>query len=116
MPYEPTRIPNNLKHTYPKDPEVALPTIGRIVYIYFEDNPKEHAAIVAAVPGGRWGAYAIDCLVAMPDGWRTHGAVPHLKDAHPGDTHWDWMPYQKGQAAKTEALQAQLDTLEDGKR
>ncbi|MNM44923.1 hypothetical protein D3C81_558310 [compost metagenome] len=24
---------------------------------------------------------------------------------------WDWMPYQKGQAAKTEALESQLKSL-----
>lgn len=33
-----------------------------------------------------------------------HASLPR----HEGEPYWDWMDYQKGQAAKTEALEAQL--------
>ena len=92
--------------------EVALPTIGRVIYLYdstMTGVDRPYLGMVADVVGGD----TINAVGFNHDGDVLVGGiqnVPHDSDK-PNDAKvwWDWMPYQKGQAAKTEALQAQLD-------
>jgi hypothetical protein len=106
---------------FPKN-KIPLPTVGRIVYVYGQ-NIGPFAAIVTQA----WD----DTLVADLHVFSCRGRLDRPKDEnHPGllpvsltvdhylvphiscgDTGicWDWMPYQKGQAAKAEQLQAELD-------
>jgi len=92
---------------YEKENKVAVPTIGRVVYYHVPGMAQPMAAIVASVVGD----YTINVGFLHPDG--VGGAareVPHIDQRQTPDTPcWDWMDYQKGQAAKTEALQAELD-------
>jgi hypothetical protein len=92
------------------------PTVGRVVWYW----PSEHhdptpkfkgeplAAIIARVIDDR----TVNLLVIRADGV-TYGRhdVVLLQDGD-GRTkegrYCEWMPYQKGQAAKTEALEKQL--------
>lgn len=41
-------------------------------------------------------------------GGNVHAAtlVPHVDEKGDGTSWWDWMPFQKGQAQKTEALES----------
>lgn len=91
---------------FPKPPAVQLPTVGRNVHFFVPGYPEPMAAIVAAVEHG----YTINLGVFNYDGSvHNRQLVPHASDAPVGRPYWDWMDYQKGQAAKTEALQAELD-------
>lgn len=83
----------------------ALPTIGRVVYWYPADKTKERAAIVADVDD-----YTVNLSVVNHDG-SVAGLrnVPHVSLGQSGGAgHWDWMPFQKGQQAKTEELEKAL--------
>jgi hypothetical protein len=88
------------------------PTIGRIVWFFppidggrHEDGQPFGSMIAGVNDGG-----TINLQVAARDG-SPYGAsnVLLVQDGDPIDqdkAHAVWMPYQKGQAAKTEALQA----------
>jgi hypothetical protein len=87
------------------------PTIGRVVIIQ-RGAPGAQAdgwpALVNKVHGDR-------CINAAGfNEWGTSvgfSSLPLLQDDDvppPVGPYAEWMPYQKGQAAKTEALQAQL--------
>lgn len=82
------------------------PTIGRVVW-YFEApaTPEPRAALVSYVHGDR----CVNLAVFNANG-ENFGAtsVPLQQDGDPMPIgcRCEWMPYQKGQAAKTEALEA----------
>jgi len=81
------------------------PTVGRVVWFYYSTAPKEPlAAIVAKVHSDR----KVNLMVIDEDG-STNGvtSVRLLQDDDkPEDDFWcAWMPYQLGQAAKTEAAE-----------
>ncbi len=85
------------------------PTVGRNVLYRGKDNVVR-AAIVAAVHG----QFCVNLFVfgsSADDedcGYKTsvtHGDIEHEPGCFPS---WSWMPYQKGQAAKTEQLEAKL--------
>lgn len=87
----------------------AAPTVGRVVWYRGKDNVVR-AAIVAAVHSQfcinlfAFGATADD----SDCGYKTevtHGDIEHEPSCCPS---WSWMPYQKGQAAKTEQLEAKF--------
>jgi hypothetical protein len=93
--------------TYPKN-NIALPTVGRIVLFQSQYNAPAVPAIVVAVDDG---SHTIGHLhVFTTSGPKGYDMVRHVSDS-PGKytPRWDWMPYQKGQAAKTEQLQEELD-------
>jgi len=74
------------------------------------DHVEPFPAIVTVVKADR---YTIPVLtVFLHDGARVVQDTRHkdelVKDLA-GWAYWDWMDYQKGQAAKTEALQLQLE-------
>jgi threonine dehydrogenase-like Zn-dependent dehydrogenase len=89
---------------------IINPTVGRIVWYRGLDG-KTRDAVVAAVHG----PFSLNLYVFGIDpmdheqGYKT--TVTHADpEIEPGCLpSWDWMPYQKGQAAKTEALQAQTE-------
>jgi len=93
---------------FPKNPEpkkVEAPTIGRVV-LFFDTDGLKRAGIVANV----YEDYVINIMVADHDG-STYPAtmVTHKTEGKPvSNRYWDWMDYQKGQAAKTEQLEAKL--------
>lgn len=86
------------------------PSTGRIV-LYRHDglaNPEPHAAIVIAVQDDR----SVNLACFSPDGTYYHRlAAPLLQDddAAPAEGGYaEWMPFQKGQAVKTEAAESDL--------
>lgn len=110
-PRKETSVPQPWKYEKAKN-EVALPTIGRVIYLY--DNAmtgvdRPYLGMVADVIGG----HTINAVAFSHDGDLIVGGlqnVPHDSDKAPdAKVWWDWMPYQKGQAAKTEELQRELD-------
>lgn len=91
-------------------PKIALPTVGRIVLVYDRSIDTTLAAIVAKVN-------MLDPMVINVGAFDENGcARPMQQIRHVSEKHefcevwWDWMDYQKGQAAKTEQLEAQLKT------
>jgi hypothetical protein len=85
------------------------PTVGRIVHLRIGAGATPLAGIISAVNAdgtinvGYWTGDA-----------RHKGAVdvPLVQDGEPAPKrmHATWMAYQKGQAAKTEQLQSQVDS------
>jgi hypothetical protein len=89
------------------------PTIGRIVWYrgtvhdLIPKNDQPLAAIVTYV----WGPRLVNLAVFDPNGMSfSRTSVEFLQDgdAQPRGNFCEWMPYQKGQAAKTEKLEAVL--------
>lgn len=83
------------------------PTVGRIVHYFLANvHDKPHAALLVGVNSER----NINLAVFNDDGSHFRAvSVPLLQDQDtpPEDAPYAaWMVYQKGQAAKTEALQA----------
>ena len=97
-----------------------IPTVGRVVYF----TPSMSVAIPVSTDGGGVCAALItavhnkNCVnLAVFDANGNHHAfcsVNHVSvvptTVHGASDHhtWDWMPYQKGQAAKTEQVEAKL--------
>ena len=85
------------------------PTIGRVVWFHPLDADPEitHAAIVCHV----WSDVEVNLCVFDSNG----GSYPTKRTFlyqgegdRPTHNFAEWMPYQQGQAAKTEALEKQL--------
>lgn len=83
-----------------------IPTVGRIVYYKSYGTPngeyksEDRAAIITRVHTD----VCVDLCVFNPTGLFFNTSV--MQGTEGGQ--WDWMPYQKGQAAKTEQLEAEL--------
>jgi hypothetical protein len=90
------------------------PTVGRIVYYKSYGTPngeyksEDRAAIITRVHNDT----CVDLAVWNPTGMFFNTSV--VQGTNGGQ--WDWMPFQKGQAAKTEELELQIkefnETLE----
>jgi hypothetical protein len=86
------------------------PTVGRVVYYIEFEGATPLAAIIAYVNPNASdfvNLMVID-VYGMPN---SRTAVPLSQDDNGYSVvypHAEWMAYQKGQAAKTEALEAQL--------
>jgi len=88
---------------------MITPTIGRVVLVFGRsgsvDPSNPEPALIAKV----WS----DTLINA-GGFDANGqpfsacSLPLAQDSPMGGYHAEWMPFQKGQAAKTEALEAQL--------
>lgn len=86
------------------------PTVGRIVYYHDKDSGSQpNAAIINCVHGDRMVSL---CVFPPCGGPRPESSVPLIQESDeapaPGSRYCEWMPYQKGQAAKTEALESKL--------
>lgn len=86
------------------------PTVGRVVWFTPADadlitryGGQRFAAIVAYV----WSDWLVNLTVFDHDGYaHARTSVPLLQDGEPkqeGGHYCEWMPYQKGQAAKLQA-------------
>lgn len=94
---------------------IIEPTVGRVVHYMAPGQPHELAALVTHVHHSRM----VNLTVCQPNG-ETMAAtrVPLCQpgdDANPEDEYCEWMPYQVGQAAKTEdvigVLTSRVDAL-----
>lgn len=96
-----------MSNSFPKN-KIEIPTVGRIVHFYEPGHSEPWPAIVVAVPDRPLYPHL---AVYTLDGVNLRRDTPHMSvsDARTDAPYWDWMPYQKSQAAKTEALQAELD-------
>jgi hypothetical protein len=96
--------------------QMIKPTVGRVVW-YHPDNVdniihtkgQPPAGIVAHV----WSDSCVNLAVFDSNG-RTHNYTSVFlyqgDTERPSSCYAEWMPYQKGQAAKTEALEKQIST------
>jgi hypothetical protein len=102
-------------------PKIALPTVGRIVHVFgvTKDGGSPDAPRVAMVCGTEPGQLTINAAIWTRTGDAFLGGVqnlPHVSlPRHDGQPYWDWMDYQKGQAAKTEQLE-QLVNLRNSEK
>lgn len=85
------------------------PTVGRIVYYKSYGTPGgeypsvDRAAIITQVHN----ATCVDLCVFNPTGQFFNQGV--TQGPNPGQ--WDWMPFQKGHAQKTEELEREVAAL-----
>lgn len=98
------------------DHKIIEPTVGRVVHFHiagiappgFTTNPSNtYKADVAAVLSAR----LVNLLVVDSDGkpWPMQNIpLRQPEDEAPLGNYCEWMPYQKGQAARTEQLEKQL--------
>jgi hypothetical protein len=98
---------------------MITPTVGRVVWFW---------PMSATSPKGAEGAQPLAATVAYVHndtcvnltvherGGETYGLQAVLfwqgEGESPDHPHCEWMPYQKGQAAKTEALEAQVKGID----
>jgi hypothetical protein len=92
-----------------KGTTVITPTIGRVVWYYHGHHTQDqaYAALVTYVHSDT----LINCVAFNPNGEPLScTSVPLIQDnsERPVGHYAEWMPYQKGQAAKTEALEKQV--------
>jgi len=86
------------------------PTVGRVVWFYepaSQDPKNPMAAIVTWVHSPR----CVNLVVFTPNGHpiqRTSMTLVQDGDDRPTDAWAEWMPYQKGQAARTEKAEAHV--------
>ena len=94
---------------------IIKPTVGRVVWFnqctpdVFPGSHEYRAAIVAYVFSDR----LVNLMVIDANGnthSRTSITLVQDGDEVPTWAHCVWMPYQKGQAAKTEALEKEIAT------
>jgi hypothetical protein len=85
------------------------PTVGRVVWYRYADNLQPNAAIVAFVHSDTLVNLAIfNEEGRMSEPGQTYITLYQGKGDRPSYPYCEWMPYQQGQAAKTEALEKQL--------
>lgn len=96
---------------------MIVPTIGRVVLYRPNEIDAELQAIGSTQPLAAHVAYVhgdrmVNLMVIDPNGnphARTSVTLVQKEDVPPtGSAYCHWMDYQLGQAAKTEALEAQL--------
>jgi len=84
------------------------PTIGRVVLVHRGQSDQAEPAFIAYV----WGDRMINVGGFDKNGTPFSAtSMPLMQDDdNPTNPNYyaEWMPYQKGQAAKTEALEAQI--------
>lgn len=97
-----------------KKENITLPTIGRVVYFYDASGAREKMAFVTdVIEGHKVNLFVINHNGSIASRYEVRHAKDSGQDAGQNSgvsgAHWDWMPYQKGQATKTEELQRELD-------
>lgn len=87
-----------------------FPTVGRVVYYKSLGSPNgefestDRAAIITQVHN----ATCVGLCILNPNGMYFNESVVQGQEAG----KWDWMPFQKGQAAKTEELERYIKNQE----
>lgn len=89
------------------------PSIGRVVWYHpsaaerIEGQPNDQ--VLAAHVTYVWSDRLVNLMVITPNGTPfgvTSVQLVQDNDEGPSERYAEWMPYQKGQAAKAEALEA----------
>ncbi len=87
------------------------PTVGRVVWFYVYVTGQGHKGPLAAHVCKVWNNRMVNLMVINENGecrGETSVGLVQEGDEAPQANYCCWMPYQKGQAAKTEALEKQL--------
>lgn len=91
---------------------VIKPTIGRVVWFYPQHPNTVQIEPLCALIAKVWNTGCINLAYFNGDGIAKHAtSVPLIQDGDPvpgNGFYCEWMPYQKGQAAKTEALEKKV--------
>ena len=88
------------------------PTIGRVVWFFTYVPGQGHKGPFAAHVCYVHSDTSVNLMVISEDGNpRPRTSIRLIQDnmPEPSSDYCCWMPYQKGQAAKTEALEKQLE-------
>jgi len=90
------------------------PTIGRVVLYHppFTPDSGSNETTLAAIVCHVWSDTCVNLAVFDANGVASNQTSVFLHQgedgARPGSSYAEWMPYQKAQAARTEALEAQV--------
>ena len=87
------------------------PTVGRVVWYHPGPQEDHHGETLAAHIAHVWSDTCVNLMVIDPNGNpfnRTSVFLYQGDTDRPSSQYAEWMPYQKGQAAKTEALEAKV--------
>jgi hypothetical protein len=89
------------------------PTIGRVVWYHpaFQPDSGSNERTLAAIICHVWSDSCVNLAVFDANGVASSQTSVFLfqgDSERPGSQYAEWMPYQQGQAAKTEALEARL--------
>ena len=88
------------------------PTIGRVVWFYVYSPGQGHKGPLAAHVCKVHSERMVNLLVISEEGIVRPETSVHLAQDNeevPAGNYCCWMPYQKGQAQKTEALEKKLE-------
>lgn len=93
---------------------MITPTVGRVVWFYpGRDTPQPSEFVyhgelrpLAAIVTHVWNDQMVNLVVFDSNG-NSHRrtSITLVQHVAPGSNYCEWMPYQKGQAAKTEQLE-----------
>ena len=85
------------------------PTVGRVVWFYKYFQGHGHKGPLAAIVAHVWSDTVVNLMVIEENGNPRSVTSVTLKQYEgaemPACDYAEWMPYQKGQAAKTESLE-----------
>ena len=87
------------------------PTVGRVVWFYKWVSGDQHKGPLAAHVAFVHSDSMVNLMVIDENGNpRSETSVSLVQEGAPvpQGNYCEWMPYQKGQAAKTEALEAKI--------
>lgn len=87
------------------------PTVGRVVWFYKFNAVSGHHGPLAAHVCKVWSDCMVNLMAISEEGSPfSETSVRLIQDNEeaPASNYCCWMPYQKGQAAKTEALEKKL--------
>jgi hypothetical protein len=92
-----------------KEPQMIQPTVGRVVHYFRDRDSEEQVALIAHVNQDGTVNLAVFDHNGSPE--PRSACIPLVQEgeALPLQGHYcRWMPYQLGQAAKTEAMEARV--------
>lgn len=99
-----------------KEPVIIEPTVGRVIWYYpfvssymaQQGGPGPRAAIVAHVHSTRLVNLAVFDMMGVAQGRQNVTLVQEGDKVPAAGDYCAWMPFQRGQAQKTEALERKL--------
>ena len=93
---------------------IIQPTVGRVVWFHPSDDDvmARGSGTLAAIVANVWSDTCVNLAVFDGNGnHHSRTSVLLVQEGNPvptGGMWCEWMPYQKGQAAKTDAVMAEL--------